>query len=254
MRVVSVSSLPRHQSTRRRPGDVPGQPAYGTDFLSRSLGGRSRRARPSIFFCGVVGLVAATLAGFWSRVEEATLEQDCAGTTACWSDLALATFLAPGPALDLRAPRWGCVDDRQICGRRTRSGPSARSTLTFPFVLVTWILLLATAGFAGLSSAPCASAAILRRSKRAEHGGAGLCRGRSSVNFAGVPEGERILGAVAVARSCGEFAAGGRFCPWRRPFSRCLSRMCSAPRATSSREACWVQPGADGGRARRRFP
>ena len=128
-------------------------PLTGLIFLAAIAWGSFTAGDPSIFFCGVLGLVAATLSAFWLRVDEATLRAGLCGYNGVLVGLALATFLAPGPLLWIYVLLGGAVSTIVNLGAANTLKPFGAPTLTFPFVIVTWILLLATSGFAGLSGA-----------------------------------------------------------------------------------------------------
>ena len=77
------------------------------------------------------------------------------------ADLALATFVAPGPLLWAYVILGGAASvvamSATVHVARTWDVPA----LTFPFVLVTWLLLLATYGFAGLSGTALPAAGVV---------------------------------------------------------------------------------------------
>ena len=64
--------------------------------------------------------------------------------------LALATFIAPGPLLWSYVVLGAAVSVVTMSATANALKALGMPTLTFPFVLVTWLLLLATYGFAGL--------------------------------------------------------------------------------------------------------
>ena len=128
-------------------------PLTGLIFLVAIAWGSFAAGAPSIFLAGVLGLVAATLAGLWLRVDEATLRAGLCGYNGVLVGLALATFLAPGPLLWVYVLLGGFVSTIVNLGAANTLKPLGAPTLTFPFVIVTWILLLATSGFSGLSGA-----------------------------------------------------------------------------------------------------
>ncbi len=65
--------------------------------------------------------------------------------------LALTTFLAPGPLLWAYVVLGAAVSVVVMLGSANAVKSLGVSALTFPFVLTTWLLLLATYGFAGLA-------------------------------------------------------------------------------------------------------
>jgi urea transporter len=149
-------------------------PLTGLLFLVAVASGSFSAGAPYIVFGGVLGLVAATLAGFWLRVDDATLRAGLCGYNGVLVGLALPTFLAPGPLLWIYVLLGGAVSTIVNLGAANALKPFGAPTLTFPFVIVTWILLLATHGFAGLSGAVPPSAAEVQPLEAAPGVAAGL--------------------------------------------------------------------------------
>ncbi len=75
--------------------------------------------------------------------------------------LALATFLAPGPALWVYIALGAAVSTVATLGTASALKPFGAPALTAPFVGITWVMLLATYGFAGLSGAALPVAGIV---------------------------------------------------------------------------------------------
>ena len=75
--------------------------------------------------------------------------------------LALATFIAPGPSLWVYVVLGAAVSVVATLGTANALKPFGVAALTFPFVIVTWILLLATYGFSGLSGLGPPTAAVI---------------------------------------------------------------------------------------------
>ena len=105
---------------------------------------------PQVAVGGLVALVAATLTAYWLRVEEAPLRAGLYGFNGYLVGLALATFMAPSTLMWVYVVLGGAVSVvvllavSNVC--KTWSVPS----LTAPFVLTAWLLLLATKAFSGL--------------------------------------------------------------------------------------------------------
>jgi urea transporter len=136
-------------------------PLSGALFVAAIAWGSFVAGVPQVLFGGLLAVVAATLTAQWLRVEPASLRAGLYGFNGVLVGLALATFVAPGPLL------WVCVVlgaavsvvvmEATASIMRTWSMPA----LTFPFVLVTWLLLLATYGFAGLTGTALPDAGVV---------------------------------------------------------------------------------------------
>jgi urea transporter len=126
-------------------------PLSGLLFLAGVCWGSYVAGVPRVAIAGVVAVVVATLTAQWLRADKESLFAGLYGYNAFLVGLALATFLAPGVLL------WGYVVLGAIVSVVCMIGvvnavkPWGLSALTFPFVLATWLLLLATYGFAGLT-------------------------------------------------------------------------------------------------------
>ena len=126
-------------------------PLTGLLFLAAVCWGSYVAGVPRVAIAGVVAVVVATLTAQWLRADKESLSAGLYGYNAFLVGLALATFLAPGALL------WGYVVLGAIISVVCMLGvvnavkPWGLSALTFPFVLATWLLLLATYGFAGLT-------------------------------------------------------------------------------------------------------
>lgn len=102
---------------------------------------------PQVAIGGVVALVAATLTAQWLRVEVAALWAGLYGYNAYLVGLALPTFLAPSPSLWGYVALGGVVSVTATLGISNMCKPWGVAALTAPFVLVTWLFLLATYAF-----------------------------------------------------------------------------------------------------------
>jgi len=125
-------------------------PLTGFLFLLAVAWGALAAGSPYIFIGGLLGLVAATLAGFWLMVDAKTLRAGLCGYNGVLIGLALPTFLAPGLLLWIYVVIGGAVSTIVTLGAANTLKPFGAPALTFPFVIVTWLPLLATYGFAGL--------------------------------------------------------------------------------------------------------
>jgi len=84
------------------------------------------------------------------RVDESMLRSGLYGFNGVLVGLALATFIAPGPLLWLYVVLGAAVSVVTMSATASALKALGLPTLTFPFVIVTWLLLLASYGFAGL--------------------------------------------------------------------------------------------------------
>jgi urea transporter len=126
-------------------------PLTGALFLAAIAWGSYAGGVPQVALCGVLAVVVATLTAQWLRVDAASLRAGLFGYNGVLVGLALATFIAPGPLLWAYVVLGAAVSVVATLGTANAVKPFGVAALTFPFVLVTWLLLLATYGFAGLA-------------------------------------------------------------------------------------------------------
>jgi urea transporter len=125
-------------------------PLTGALFLLAIAWGSWAAGVPQVFFGGVLGLVVSTLTAIWLRVDREGLAAGLFGYNGVLVGLALPTFMAPSPAL------WACIAlGAAVSVVATLATANVVKTwqvsaLTAPFVLVTWMLLLASHGLTGL--------------------------------------------------------------------------------------------------------
>ena len=117
---------------------------------------------PQIAIGGIVAVVTATLVAMWLRVEPANLRAGLYGYNAYLVGLALPTFLATGPLLWIYIVLGAAVSVVVMLGTASVIKPWGISALTAPFVLVTWLLLLATYAFSGIEGAMAYGAVVTR--------------------------------------------------------------------------------------------
>jgi urea transporter len=136
-------------------------PLTGALFLAAIGWGSYAAGVPQVAIAGLLAVVVATLTAQWLHADEVSLNSGLYGYNAFLVGLALATFLAPSALL------WGYVVvgaaasvvlQHEIINAIKPWGVSA---LTFPFVLITWFLLLATYGFSGLVGTALPSANVV---------------------------------------------------------------------------------------------
>ena len=94
-------------------------------------------------------------------MDQPTLNAGLFGYNGALVGLALATFITPGPLLWVYVVLGAAVSVIATLGTANALKPFGVAALTFPFVIVTWILLLATSGFSGLARDGLPSAAVI---------------------------------------------------------------------------------------------
>ena len=125
-------------------------PLSGALFFAAIVWGSIAAGVPQVAICGALAVVVATLTAQWLRVDTASLRAGLYGFNGFLVGLALATFVAPGPLLWTYVALGAAVSVVTMTATANALKALGVPTLTFPFVLVTWLLLLATYGFAGL--------------------------------------------------------------------------------------------------------
>ena len=128
-------------------------PLTGAFFLAAIAWGSYAAGAPRIAVAGLLAVVIATLTAQWLRVDRVALRSGLYGYNALLVGLALATFLAPNALLWVYVVLGAAVSVVAMLGVTNVAKPLGVSALTFPFVLITWLLLLATYGFSGLTGA-----------------------------------------------------------------------------------------------------
>jgi len=131
-------------------------PLSGLLFLAAIAVGSYVAAMPQVFLGGVVAVVVATLAAMWLRVDTAALRAGLYGYNAVLVGLALPTFLPASPLLWLYVVLGAVVSVVATLATAAAGKPFGVAALTFPFVLVTWLMLLASQGFSGVAAPPAA--------------------------------------------------------------------------------------------------
>jgi urea transporter len=105
---------------------------------------------PQVAIGGLVAVLAATLMAQWLRVDEAALNAGLYGFNAYLVGLALATFMVSSLQLWVYVVLGGAVSVVVMLAISNVLKTWSVSALTAPFVLVAWLLLLATNAFYGL--------------------------------------------------------------------------------------------------------
>jgi urea transporter len=125
-------------------------PLTGALFLAAIGWGSYAAGAPRVAIAGLLAVVVATVTAQWLRVEQAPLRSGLYGYNGVLVGLALATFLGPGALMWVYVVLGAAVSVVVMLGTANAVKPWG-SALTFPFVLTTWLLLLATYGFSGLA-------------------------------------------------------------------------------------------------------
>ncbi|MCX5515290.1 urea transporter [Kaistia algarum] len=131
-------------------------PLTGAIFLLAIGWGSWLAGMPQVWIGGLVAIIIATATAIWLRVEEAPLKAGLYGYNGVLVGLALPTFLPATPLLWLYIALGAVVSVVAMLATARAGKPFGIVALTFPFVLVTWLMLLASHGFAGVAAAPTA--------------------------------------------------------------------------------------------------
>jgi urea transporter len=136
-------------------------PVTGAIFLIAIAWGSYTAGVPQVAIAGVVAVIVATLTAQWLRVDEKSFASGLYGYNGVLVGLALATFLAPSALLWVYVVLGAAVSVVVMLGTTNALKPWSVAELTFPFVITTWILLLATYGFSGLAGTALPSGSVV---------------------------------------------------------------------------------------------
>ena len=136
-------------------------PLSGALFIAAIAWGSFAAGVPQVLFGGLLGIVTATLTAQWLRVDPASLRAGLYGFNGVLVGLALATFIVPGPLLWAYVVLGAAVSVVAMEATANVCKSWSMPALTFPFVLVTWLLLLGTYGFGGLAGTALPSAGVV---------------------------------------------------------------------------------------------
>jgi urea transporter len=125
-------------------------PLTGALFLAAIAWGAFVAGAPEVLFGGMLALITSTFAAMWLRVDRQALGDGLYGYNAVLVGLALPTFLEPSPTLWGYVVLGGAVSVVAMLATANLIRTWQLSSLTFPFVIVTWALLLAAFAFAGV--------------------------------------------------------------------------------------------------------
>jgi urea transporter len=136
-------------------------PVSGGLFLAAIAWGAFAAGTPEVFLGGLIGVVVSTLVASLLRVPSEPLRSGLYGFNGFLVGLALATFIAPGPLLWAYVMLGAAVSVVVMAATVRVAASWEMPALTFPFVIVTWMLLLATYAFGGLSGDALPTAAVI---------------------------------------------------------------------------------------------
>jgi len=135
-------------------------PLTGILFLAAIAWGAYVAGVPQVAIAGVLAVVVANLTAQWLHVDTESLHSGLYGFNGILVGLALATFLAHGPLLCVYVLLGAAISVVVMLATTNVVKPWG-GALTFPFVLTTWLLLLATYGFSGLAGTALPSGSIV---------------------------------------------------------------------------------------------
>lgn len=136
-------------------------PLTGALFLAAIVWASFAADAYRLAIAAILAVIVATLTAQWLRVDTDELESGLYGYNATLVGLTLATFLAPGPLLWFYVVFGAIVSVIATLATFNVLKPWGLPALTFPFVLVAWLMLLASYGFAGLSGTSLPSGAVV---------------------------------------------------------------------------------------------
>ena len=135
-------------------------PLTGVLFVAAIVWGAVSVGAPLIALAGILAVLVATATALLPGFDRAAWRAGLYGYNGVLVGLALATFLAPGPLLFvfvIIGAALSVVVTRAV-GHFLK--PYGVAGLTFGFVLTTWLLLLASHGFAGLPASGLPGASL----------------------------------------------------------------------------------------------
>ncbi len=135
-------------------------PLTGLFFLAAIVWGAVATGQPFVAIAGVLALVVATAAPPLLSVDDADWRAGLYGFNGVLTGLALATFLAPGLLLIVFVIIGALLSVVATRATARWLAPHGLPGLTFPFVAITMLLLLASHGFAGISASLLPAGAV----------------------------------------------------------------------------------------------
>jgi urea transporter len=134
-------------------------PLSGALFLAALGWGAFSANIPHVAIGGLSALIAATTTARSLHADETSVRAGLYGYNGVLTGLALTYFLGPGTLAFAYAVLGGVVSAIAMLGPVNADKPWRVPAHTYPFVLVTWIFLLAAQGFSGSSDAYSSSVA-----------------------------------------------------------------------------------------------
>lgn len=125
----------------------------GLLFLVGIFCGSYASGTPAVAWGGLVGAISSTLAGYALRLPPAKGAQGLWGFNGLLLGCALPTFLGNVPLMWVTLVFFSAMTTWVLVGMNNISAPYRVSAFTFPFVLTTWFILLASRGMHGLPDA-----------------------------------------------------------------------------------------------------
>ncbi|NWG25413.1 MAG: urea transporter [Pseudorhodoplanes sp.] len=136
-------------------------PLTGALFLAAIVWASFAADAWRLAFAAILAVVVATLTAQWLRFDSTEIESGLHGYNATLVGLTLATFLAPGALLWCYVVFGAVITVIVTRGTFNVLKPRGLPALTAPFVLIAWLMLLASYGFAGLSGTSLPSGAVV---------------------------------------------------------------------------------------------
>ncbi len=136
-------------------------PVAGLLFFIAIAWGSFAAGVPQVAIGGMVAVIVGTAAAYWLRVDDADIRAGLYGFNAYLVGLALPTFMAPTAAMWMYVVLGGAVSVPAMQALANVFKTWSTPALTAPFVLVTWLMLLATHAFTNLESTLWASGMVV---------------------------------------------------------------------------------------------
>ena len=136
-------------------------PLTGALFLAAIVWASYAADAYRLAIAAIVAVVVATVTAQWLRVDSNELESGLYGYNATLVGLTLATFLEPGALLWSYVVFGAIVSVIATLATFHVLKPWGLPALTAPFVLIAWLMLLASYGFAGLSGSSLPTGAVV---------------------------------------------------------------------------------------------
>jgi urea transporter len=136
-------------------------PLTGALFLAAIIWASVAADAWRLAIAAILSVVVATLTALWLRTDRNELESGLHCFNAPLVGLTLATFLTPGALLWAYVVLGAIVSVIATLATINALKPWGLPGLTFPFVAIAWLMLLASYGFAGLSGPSLPTGAVV---------------------------------------------------------------------------------------------